>query len=304
MPRNASGTYTLPSGNPVVAGTTIEASWANTTLNDVANELTNSLSRTGSGGMLAPFRLADGTLGAPGIAFLNETSSGLYRPSASNVGIAVSGVNAMTWSNANVVVPSGIQFTTSNCVITGLPTPTSASSAATKAYVDAALAAVTTSSTRQTYTTTVIGQSTFSINYNVGSIDVYRNGVKQLNGTDFTATNGTSVVFASGLPLGDIVDMVAYGAVGGGASLQVISGNTAAVSGCLYVMTASLTLTLPATPAVGDTVRVSNLSGTTTCVVGRNGNKIQNVAEDLTIDSLNAAITLTYANATLGWVFA
>ncbi len=303
MPRNASGTYTLPSGNPVVAGTTIEASWANTTLNDVANELTNSLSRTGSGGMLAPFRLADGTLGAPGIAFLNETSSGLYRPSASNVGIAVSGVNAMTWSNANVVVPSGIQFFTSNCVITGLPTPTSASSAATKAYVDTALAAVTTSSTRQTYTATA-SQTTFSITYNVGSIDVYRNGVKQINGTDFTATNGTSVVFASGLPAGDIVDMVAYGAVGGGTSLQVISGNTAAVSGCLYVMTASLTLTLPASPAVGDTVRVSNLSGTTTCVVGRNGNKIQNVAEDLTIDSLNAAITLTYASASLGWVFA
>jgi len=267
MPRNASGTYTLPSGNPVVAGTTIEASWANTTLNDVANELTNSLSRTGSGGMLAPFRLADGTLGAPGIAFLNETSSGLYRPSA------------------------------------GLPTPTSASSAATKAYVDTALAAVTTSSTRQTYTATA-SQTTFSITYNVGSIDVYRNGVKQINGTDFTATNGTSVVFASGLPAGDIVDMVAYGAVGGGTSLQVISGNTAAVSGCLYVMTASLTLTLPASPAVGDTVRVSNLSGTTTCVVGRNGNKIQNVAEDLTIDSLNAAITLTYASASLGWVFA
>lgn len=303
MPRNASGTYTLPSGNPVVAGTTIEASWANTTLNDVANELTNSLSRTGAGGMLAPFRLSDGTLGAPGIAFLNETSSGLYRPSASNVGIAVSGVNAMTWSNANVVVPSGIQFFTSNCVITGLPTPTSASSAATKAYVDTALAAVTTSSTRQTYTATA-SQTTFSITYNVGSIDVYRNGVKQINGTDFTATNGTSVVFASGLPAGDIVDMVAYGAVGGGTSLQVISGNTAAVSGCLYVMTASLTLTLPASPAVGDTVKVSNLSGTTTCVVGRNGNKIQNVAEDLTIDSLNAAITLTYASASLGWVFA
>jgi len=253
--------------------------------------------------MLAPFRLADGTIGAPGIAFLNETSSGLYRPSASNVGIAVSGVNAMTWSNANVVVPSGIQFTTSNCVISGLPTPTSASSAATKAYVDAALAAVTTSSTRQTYTAAAL-QTTFAITYNVGSIDVYRNGAKQVNGTDFTATNGTSVVFSSGLPAGDIVDMVAYGAVGGGTSLQVISTNTAAVSGCLYVMTASLTLTLPASPAVGDTVRISNLSGTTTCVIGRNGNKIQNVAEDLTIDSLNAAITLTYASASLGWVFA
>ena len=154
MPRNASGTYSLPSGNPVVAGTTIEASWANTTLSDVANELTNSLSRTGAGGMLAPFRLSDGTVGAPGIAFLNETSSGLYRPSASNVSMAVSGVQAMTWSNANVVVPSGIQFNTSNCVISGLPTPTSATAAATKGYVDTALAAVTTSSTRQTYTAT------------------------------------------------------------------------------------------------------------------------------------------------------
>ena len=303
MPRNASGTYSLPSGNPVVAGTTIEASWANTTLSDVANELTNSLSRTGAGGMLAPFRLADGTVGAPGIAFLNETSSGLYRPSASNVSMAVSGVQAMTWSNANVVVPSGIQFNTSNCVISGLPTPTSATAAATKGYVDTALAAVTTSSTRQTYTATA-SQTTFAITYNVGAVDVYRNGVKQVNGTDFTATNGTSVVFTSGLPVGDVVDLVGYGAVGVGASVQVVSTNTAAVKDCLYVLTASLTLTLPASPAVGDTVRVSNVSGTTTCVVGRNGSNIQGLAEDLTIDSLNAAITLVYASATQGWVFA
>lgn len=303
MPRNASGTYTLPSGNPVVAGTTIEATWANTTLEDVATELTNSLSRTGAGGMLAPFRLADGTVGAPGIAFLNETSSGLYRPSASNVGIAVSGVNAMTWSNANVVVPSAIQFNTSNCVITGLPTPTSASSAATKAYVDTAVAAITSSPRRQIYTATA-SQTTFAITYTVGSIDVWRNGVKQINGTDFTATNGTSVVFASGLPAGDIVDIVAYAAVVGGTAVQVVSTNTAAVSNCLYVLTASLTLTLPVSPSVGDTVRISNLSGTITCVVARNGSNIQGLAEDLTIDSLNAAITLTYASASLGWVFA
>jgi hypothetical protein len=86
--------------------------------------------------------------------------------------------------------------------------------------------------------------------------------------------------------------------------VAVVSTNTVAVRNTLYVLTASLTLTLPASPAVGDTVKVSNLSGTITCVVGRNGNKIQNVAEDLTIDSLNAAITLTYASASLGWVFA
>ena len=32
MPRNASGIYTLPGGNPVTPGDVIEADWANTTL--------------------------------------------------------------------------------------------------------------------------------------------------------------------------------------------------------------------------------------------------------------------------------
>lgn len=38
----------LPAGNPVVTGTTISSTWANTTLNDIANELTNSIPRDGS----------------------------------------------------------------------------------------------------------------------------------------------------------------------------------------------------------------------------------------------------------------
>lgn len=297
MPRNASGTYSLPSGNPVVAGTTIEASWANTTLSDVANELTNSLDRNGLGGMLAPFRLADGTLGAPGIAFLNETSSGLYRPSASNVTMSVSGVAAMTWSNANVVVPSGITL------VANVPTPTSSAQIASKGYVDSALTTASSSATRYTYTATA-SQTTFSATYAVGNVDVYRNGAKQVNGTDFTATNGTSIVFTSGLPAGDVVEIVGMGTYVAGMGVAVIGTNSAAVRNTLYVLTASLTLTLPALPAVGDTVKVSNLSGTTTATVARNGSNIQGLAEDLTIDSLNAAITLVYADATRGWVFA
>jgi hypothetical protein len=47
MSRNGSGTYSLPAGNPVVGGTTITASWANTTLNDVASALTGSLAADG-----------------------------------------------------------------------------------------------------------------------------------------------------------------------------------------------------------------------------------------------------------------
>jgi len=47
MSRNGSGTYTLPAGNPVVTGTTISSTWANTTLTDIANALTGSLASDG-----------------------------------------------------------------------------------------------------------------------------------------------------------------------------------------------------------------------------------------------------------------
>jgi hypothetical protein len=37
---------------------------------------------------------------------------------------------------------------------------------------------------------------------------VYLNGVKVRNGSDVTVSGGTSVVFASGLPVGSLVDIV------------------------------------------------------------------------------------------------
>lgn len=158
---------------------------------------------------------------------------------------------------------------------------------------------------RQTFTATA-AQTTFSITYDVGFIDVYLNGVKQVAGNDFTATNGTSVVFASGLAAGDVVDMVAYGVfsiASEALNVQVVSTNTNALAYRVYVLTASLTLTLPESPSPGQYVRISNASGTTTCVVARNGSNIMSLAENLTLDAINAAITLMYADATRGWVF-
>jgi hypothetical protein len=42
-------------------------------------------------------------------------------------------------------------------------------------------------------------------------VDVYLNGVKLVAGTDFTATNGTSITLATGAAVNDVVDIVAYG---------------------------------------------------------------------------------------------
>ena len=64
-----------------------------------------------------------------------------------------------------------------------------------------------------TFTTTVFtataNQTTFSVSYTVGFVEVFLNGSK-LSAADFTATNGTSVVLASGATVGDTVDVVAF----------------------------------------------------------------------------------------------
>lgn len=83
---------------------------------------------------------------------------------------------------------------------------------------------------------------------------------------------------------------------------SVISGNTTAVAGTIYVLTASLTLTLPASPTAGQWVGVVNRSGTTTAVVGRNAQNIMSLAEDFTVDINNFSAVFVFADATRGWV--
>jgi hypothetical protein len=64
----------------------------------------------------------------------------------------------------------------------------------------------------RTVATATSNQTSFTVTYDVGFVDVYLNGVKLLAGTDFTATNGTAIILSSGATAGDIVDIVAYGA--------------------------------------------------------------------------------------------
>ena len=47
--------------------------------------------------------------------------------------------------------------------------------------------------------------------YDAGFVDVYLNGVKQVNGSYVTVTSGDTVTFASALANGDVVDIVGFG---------------------------------------------------------------------------------------------
>jgi len=62
----------------------------------------------------------------------------------------------------------------------------------------------------RTVFTATAGQTTFSMNYVVGAIDVYRNGVKLVNTSDFTATNGTSIVLLNAATVGDTIEVISY----------------------------------------------------------------------------------------------
>lgn len=101
MPRDPSGNYTLPAlGNPAVTNTPITIAWWNGTSTDLAAAMTDSLSRTGSGGMLGAFGLVDGTAGAPGLTFQSETTTGLYRATAGEMDVTVGTTRISRWTSA------------------------------------------------------------------------------------------------------------------------------------------------------------------------------------------------------------
>jgi hypothetical protein len=98
MPRSTNGTYTLPSGNPVIGGTYITTAWGNPTMADIASALTDSLSRSGQGGMLVPFKNADGNVITPGVSWTNESNTGFYRAAAADMRVSVAGSDRMRWN--------------------------------------------------------------------------------------------------------------------------------------------------------------------------------------------------------------
>ena len=81
------------------------------------------------------------------------------------------------------------------------------------------------------------GQTSFSFTYNTGFLDVYVNGVK-LAPTEFTATNGSTVVLAHGAFAGDQVQFVSFnttasGGGGGSGISEVVQDTTPQLGGNL-----------------------------------------------------------------------
>lgn len=160
-------------------------------------------------------------------------------------------------------------------------------------------------------------------------LDVYLNGVK-MSPADITVSSGNSVVFASALAAGDVVDIVAFGTfqLANINASNITSGTvpSARLSGAIisswetktsafnveagrgyFVDTSSsaVTATLPASPTAGDTVRFIDLSATfdtNNLTVARNSKKIQGDASDLTVATERAGLALVFSGDTQGWL--
>jgi hypothetical protein len=133
MPRNGSGTYILPAGNPVVPGTVIQTAWANSTMSDIAAALTASLTADGQTSPVANLPMGGFKFTGVAPATSNDefATAGQVQHQSFNVitGAAMAVVNAYTGG-----LPLGITtFTNGMFVILVVPTPGSNTGPATLA---------------------------------------------------------------------------------------------------------------------------------------------------------------------------
>jgi len=128
-----------------------------------------------------------------------------------------------------------------------------------------------------TTATATANQTNFPFNYNVGFLDVFVNGTK-LKSTDFTATNGTSVVLAVGAFVGDTVELISYnttatGSGGGGSGISdVVQDTTPQLGGNLDLNNKNITGTGDIS-ITGD-VTATSFSGNGSSLTNLNGSNI------------------------------
>lgn len=118
MPRNSSGTYTLPEA-AFVAGTTIQSAPVNFDLSDIATALTQSVATTGVSSMTGPIKAASGSVTAPSITFGTALGTGFYLAGANQIGWTSNGVQAATFNSNLSTNWAGAASFASTLAVTG-----------------------------------------------------------------------------------------------------------------------------------------------------------------------------------------
>ena len=220
----------------------------------------------------------------------------------------VNGFDIISTSNADVdIVPNGTGDVTLQ--------------ADTVKVGDSGAAAILTSNGAGTLTVTTGGATDLILNTNSGT----NSGVIQItdaaNGNIAITPNGSGNVVLDGLSFPNAdgsadtflktngSGTLSFAEVSGGTSWQAVKTSSfTAVAGEGYFINTTggvVTMTLPASPTIGDEVSFVDYAGTfdsNTMTVGRNSEKINGATADLTVSVERAANTLVYTDGTQGWL--
>ena len=170
----------------------------------------------------------------------------------------------------------------------------------TPASVDVTIKTFTANGVQTSFTldTTPTASKLVTVNYD---------GVVLLK-TDYTVT-GANVIFntppANGSKL-EVTTLTSGSGSGAYTWNEASSNITMQTLNAYFVDTSTspITMTLPATPTRGDSVKINDMAGTfgtNNLTIGRNSEKIQGVADNLIVDYNQATMELVYCNSTYGW---
>ena len=142
------------------------------------------------------------------VAFLTDTFSGNGSTTAFTLSAAPAGTSSILVAITGVVQDPST-YSVVGTTLTFSPAPPTGTGNISVRFLGIPASGVTTTAYRTvTEFTATAGQTTFSVpSYTVGFIDVYRNGV-MLGSADYTASNGLTVVLASGATAGDLVEVI------------------------------------------------------------------------------------------------
>lgn len=143
-------------------------------------------------------------------AFVTDQFSGNGSTTAFTMSVAPANTASVLVAVSGVLQDPST-YSVSGTTLTFSAAPPSGTGNISARYLGIPASGVTTTAYRTvTEFTATAGQTTFTPpSYTAGYINVYRNGVR-LGSADYTATNGTTVVLASGATAGDIVTVESY----------------------------------------------------------------------------------------------